>query len=114
VGRPIRQQSTFVGVGGTRRGLCPGPRPGQAQFFSHLGKQRVETRETHLFTSIQADRERPRQGPPRARPAAGGGRPRGHLRHPQPRAGRRHHRHRGLPPGAVRGGRHRRGAHAGP
>ena len=64
MGRPIRQQPTFVGVGWTRRGLCPGPRPGQAQFFSHLGKQRVETRETHLFTSIQADRERPWQSPP--------------------------------------------------
>ena len=42
---------------------------------------------------------RPRQGRAPGRPAARGRRPRGHLRHPQPRAGRRRRRHRGLPPG---------------
>ena len=64
MGRPIRQQPTLVGAERTHRGLRPGPRPGQAQFFPHPGKQRIETRETQLFTSIQADRERPRQSPP--------------------------------------------------
>ena len=64
VGRPIRQQPAFVGVGWTHRGLRPGPRPGQAQFISHPGQQRIETREPQLPANLQINREGPREALP--------------------------------------------------